>query len=240
MFKGIFQGLIDLIYPKICLVCRTKLKSTGSVDNLVCPECWSKIKRNAPPFCSSCGRHLEKPLRNICTSCIKKPLHFDRAVSPCIYEGAIKDLIHEFKYRNKDYLGVTLSRLILDFIDEYNLKMDFFDFFIPIPLHRARLREREFNQADILAKQIALKLNKVLLPDALLRRRNNRSQTNLEDKERFNNVKEIFSINKNVLIKGKNILLIDDVLTSGATCSEAARTLKNAGANIVFALTLAN
>jgi ComF family protein len=178
--------------------------------------------------------------KSICPSCIKKELHFDRVFSPCIYEGIIKKLIHDFKYKNKDYLGVTLSRLMIDFVKEYNLPMDFMDFIIPVPLYKTRLREREFNQAQILSNYLAREFNKEILDDYLIRSRNTKTQTELEERQRLLNVKGSFSVNKKRDLKGKNILLVDDVLTTGATCSEAACALKNAGLNIVFVLTLAN
>jgi len=240
MLRKFFGTLVDILYPRTCLVCKKQLKGSGGVDTLVCAQCWGKIKRNTPPFCYRCGRHLEKPIKNICPDCVRKELHFDRAFSPCVYEGAVKELIHAFKYQGKDYLGATLSRLMLEFIKEYNVPIDLLDFIVPIPLHRTRLREREFNQAEILSNYIAQEFNKRIAPDTLRRLRHTRTQTELEIEERLANVKGSFSVTKNDQIKGKNILLVDDVLTTGATSSEAAYALKNAGANIVFVLTLAN
>lgn len=242
MLRGFIQGLAQLIYPKVCLTCRKNLKRAPSIDNLVCLECWQKIKKNLPPFCCSCGRHLEKTdfTKRICLDCTRKNLIFDRAFSPCVYEGVIKELIHAFKYKNKDYLGKTLSRPMIDFIQEFDLPINYIDFIIPVPLHKIRLREREFNQAEILSGYIAREFKKEVLSDKLIRRRQTKQQTDLEVNQRFLNVKDTFSINRPKTIKGKNILLVDDVLTSGATASEAAFTLKNAEANIVFVLTLAN
>jgi ComF family protein len=241
MLRRLINGLVDIVYPKTCLACKNKLES-ASIDNLICAQCWAKIKRNAPPFCHSCGRHLEKSnfTKNVCPSCLKAKLHFDRAFSPCAYTGVIKELIHAFKYNNRDYLGLPLSRLMIEFIREYNLPMGYLDFIIPIPLHKTRLREREFNQAQILAKFIAGEFKKEVLSDALLRLRHTKTQTDLETEERLLNVKGSFSVTNNKGIKGKSILLVDDVLTTGATSSEAAYALKGAGANIVFVLTLAN
>jgi len=242
VFHRLINGVVDILYPKTCIVCRIKLKDIACVDNIICLDCWKKIKRNLPPFCYRCGRHLVAAnfTKNICPSCVKKKLHFDRVFSPCIYEGIIKELIHDFKYKNKDYLGVTLSRLMIDFVKEYNLPMDFMDFIIPVPLHKTRLREREFNQAQILSNYLAREFNKEALDDYLMRSRNTKTQTESEERERLLNVKGSFSVNKRQNLKGKNILLVDDVLTTGATCSEAAYALKNAGLNIVFVLTLAN
>jgi len=241
MMRRLANGLLDLIYPRICLACKSKLKES-SIDNLVCLECFSSIKRNIPPFCYSCGRHLEKGnfAKNICPRCLKTGLDFDRAFSPCVYEGVIKDLIHEFKYKGKDYLGRPLSRLMIEFIREYNLPMRYLDFIVPVPLHKTRLREREFNQARVLSNYIGKEFKKEVLTDILFKNRHTRTQTDLETNERLSNVKGSFSVNKLKNVKGKIVLLVDDVLTTGATSSEAASVLKQAGANIVFVLTLAN
>ncbi|MFA5411169.1 MAG: ComF family protein [Candidatus Omnitrophota bacterium] len=242
MLTGFFQGLADLIYPKTCAACKKRLSDKSCVAGLICRECWGKIKRNLPPFCFRCGRHLEARnfSKNICPDCVKKALHFDRAFSPCRYEGVAKALIHELKYKNKDYLAEALSSLMIEFIREYRLPMDYLDFIVPVPLHKTRLREREFNQAEVLSKYIAAEFKKDLLPGALNRLRLTRTQTELAHHERFLNVKGSFSAAKGTEIKGKNILLIDDVLTTGATSSEAAYALKDAGAGVVFVLTLAN
>jgi len=242
MSSGIINALLDIIYPKTCLACKRNLKGIPAVDNLVCLECWGKIKRNLPPFCYSCGRHLGNsyPAKHICGRCVKMPLRFDRAFSPCVYEGIIKDLIHEFKYKGKDYLGSTLGRLMIDFIKEYDLPMQYIDAIIPVPLHQTRLREREFNQAEILSDYIAKEFHKEVLGRSLIRHRPTRTQTELENEERFLNVKGSFSLKDSGAVRGKNILLVDDVLTTAATSSEAASVLKSAGAHIVFVLTLAN
>lgn len=242
VLRRFINALVDIVYPATCIVCKNSLKRKPSIEKFLCVECWTKIKRNLPPFCYCCGRHLEfnNFTKNICVSCIKKQLHFDRAFSPCVYEGVIKELIHEFKYKSKDYLGLVLSRLMVEFIREYNLPMEVIDFIIPVPLHKTRLREREFNQAQVLSNYIAREFNKMVLNDNLRRFRHTKTQTELEDTERLLNVKGSFALAKKEDIKGKNILLVDDVLTTGATASEAAYVLKNAGANIVFVLTLAN
>ncbi|MEW6101376.1 MAG: ComF family protein [Candidatus Omnitrophota bacterium] len=241
MLRQATKALIDLVFPKICLACKDKLKA-GSVCGMLCPKCWSKIKKNTPPFCHSCGRHLEKTNfpKNICPQCLKKNLSFDRAFSPCSYEGILKDLIHIFKYNNKPGLSRPLSRLMAEFIREYNLPIGFLDFIVPVPLHDSKLREREFNQAEVLARTISEEFKIELLENVLQRKHMTKSQADLEINERFQNVKGCFRLIKEEKIKGKNILLVDDVLTTGATSSEAAQILKESGAHIVFVMTLAN
>lgn len=235
------NGLINTVYPKKCLACKEKLKVPAQ-NEPICARCLVKIKKNIPPFCSSCGRHLKKTnlTKNICPHCLETKLHFDRAFSPFAYEGAIKKLIHEFKYRGKNYLGPYLSAMMVEFIKEYDLPIDYIDFIIPIPLHKTKLREREFNQAQILAELIAKEFGKDTLIGALKRHRYTKTQTDLEIAERLENVKDSFLVTNPQTVKDKNFLVIDDVLTTGATSSEAAAALKEAGANIVLVLTLAN
>ena len=242
MLRGLAKGFKELIYPKTCICCKSHLKNKSSIEGFVCIQCWDKIPLNLPPFCQRCGRNLKKPNlhKNICSRCLKSVLHFDRAFSPCVYDGPTKEIIHAFKYKGKDYLGKILAKPMVDFIKEYDLPMPFIDYIVPVPLHHTKLREREFNQAQILGKNIADIFTKELLTDALIRTRPTQTQTELETDNRFLNVKNSFKVINEDKIKNKNILLVDDVLTSGATASEAALTLKNAGSRLVFVLTLAN
>lgn len=241
MFRGFFKGIKDLIYPNCCLACKNRI-DPAKAQSLVCTQCWEKIEKNLPPFCASCGRRLDKlsTAKNICSSCLRFKFHFDRAFSPCAYTGVIKKLIHEFKYTGKDYLGKPLGELMNKFIKDYRLPIEYLDFIIPVPLHNSRLREREFNQAQILSEQIAKEFNKKVLLNVLVRSKQTKTQTELAFEERRKNVEKSFIVRNPEGIKGRNLLLIDDVLTTGATSSEAAKTLKDSGARIIFVMTLAN
>jgi competence protein ComFC len=241
MLRGLFKGLKDLIYPNYCLVCKNKIPTTDQ-QQLTCFNCWDKIEQNLPPFCASCGRHLDSQAieKNACPSCSKFNFYFDRAFSPCRYTGAVKKLIHEFKYSGKDYLGKPLGKLMHTFIRNYQLPIEHLDFLIPIPLHKSRQREREFNQAEILSQEIAGEFNKKVLTNVLIRVKPTKTQTELAFQERCQNVKKSFLVTNPELIIDSNLLLIDDVLTTGATSSEAAKCLKEAGARKVLLLTLAS
>lgn len=241
MLRGFLKGLTDIVYPKTCLACKNKLHKQGT-DEFICEQCRGKIIKNIPPFCSSCGRHLLRNsfAKNICPRCLRTRWYFDRAFSPCVYDGVIKELIHQFKYKGKTHLGETLSGLLREFIIEYDLPIDYLDCVIPVPLHKTRLREREFNQAEILSRYIAQNFKLNMSTDTLSRSRHTKTQTELDFDKRALNVENSFLVEKPENTAGKNILLIDDVLTTGATSSEAARSLKNSGANIVFVLTVAN
>lgn len=244
MKKFIFDfisGLKDIIYPKNCLICGEK-PGKDSVDELVCLNCWAAIKKNIPPFCAVCGRSLDNKslTKSVCCACLKRPMHFDRAFAPCVYEGPIINLIHEFKYNLKDYLAPALSSLILDFIADYDIPVKSMDLIVPVPLHPARLREREFNQALLLGEKISAAYNIPVSADNLIRKKYTKNQAELESPARLINVSGSFAVKTPELFQDKNILLVDDVLTTGATCSEAAGALKNAGTRKVFVLTLAN
>jgi len=126
------------------------------------------------------------------------------------------------------------------FIQEYRLPIEHLDFIVPVPLHKSRQREREFNQAQLLGQQVANEFNKNILSHILIRSKATKTQTELTQEERRRNVEGSFLVTKPDLIKDANLLLIDDVLTTGATSSEAAKSLKNAGARRVLLMTLAN
>ncbi|MFH1355239.1 MAG: ComF family protein [Candidatus Omnitrophota bacterium] len=241
MLGSFLKNLAGIVYPRVCLSCRKKL-DVSSINEIICRHCWEKIEKNKPPFCHCCGRNLKKPrvTKGICPECLRRKLHFDRAFSPCLYAGTTKELIHQFKYNRKEHLGPTLSGFMIDFIKEYNLPMEYIDLVVPIPLHKSRLREREFNQAQILSSNICKEFKKDLSSDILLRSRRTKTQTELSFDERLSNIQGSFTTAKGINLKGKNILLIDDVITTGATSSEAALSLKKAGCGIVFVLTLAN
>ncbi|MEW6075443.1 MAG: ComF family protein [Candidatus Omnitrophota bacterium] len=241
MFARLGKGLKDILYPPTCIACRKRLPEEDG-DKPVCRHCYVSIKRNLPPFCYRCGRHLDirHSVKNLCVECIRKTLHFDRALSPCKYEGVMKELIHAFKYRNKDYLGKDLGALMVDFIREYGFDMKPIDLVMPIPLYRSRMREREFNQAQLLGDCVAKAFNKEIFLHGLIRHRQTKPQAELQGQKRLQNIKGCFSLMNADLVKERNVLLIDDVLTTGATASEAASVLKKAGAHTVFVLTLAN
>ena len=221
MIQAIFKAATGIIYPPRCSSCREKLEPADT-NKLICRPCLRKIVPNTPPFDREYG---------------VKDAHFDRAIWACAYEGTIKEIIHSFKYRHKIKLGKLLSELMLNFIQEYRLPLTQCDYIIPIPLSLTRLREREFNQAQIIAADISGALKIPLLNNALKRVRHSRPQAELNREERLNNLKGAFK-NKESL-DGKDIMLIDDVLTTGATASEASRVLKETGANSVFVFTAA-
>lgn len=241
MLTDYIRSLADLVFPQHCLGCNRVLKnSRGAV---ICGACWQAIKKNTPPFCRSCGRNLnwKTSHHTVCNNCLKKTVHFDRAFSPCVYDGVVKKMIHACKYSGADHISEPLAKLILDFINEYQLPpLEYFDMIIPVPLHKNRLREREFNQAELIAQHISAASGLALCTNALTRVKDTPTQTKMTDHGRFNNVRDSFTVTTPEIIQDKMIILLDDVLTTGATASEAAKELKKSGCRTVFVLSVAS
>ncbi|OGX31935.1 MAG: hypothetical protein A3G37_01530 [Omnitrophica WOR_2 bacterium RIFCSPLOWO2_12_FULL_46_30] len=242
MLKRILPALEEIIYPRYCLLCHIRIALENQLRGVICRDCIEKIKPNRPPFCRKCGRKIlkfEAP-ENVCAECSKTQFCFERAWASCTYEGVIKEMVHNLKYGNKIMLAKVLSQMMIDFVSDYHLPLEACDCAIAIPLSPRKLREREFNQAEALADNLCAHIGLKLLKNNLKRIRDTRSQTELEKSRRWQNMQGAFALREPGAVQGKTILLIDDVLTTGATASEAARALKNAGAAGVYVLTLAN
>lgn len=244
MFKQLWTGIDELVYPRHCLLCNTFI--SASRQNLIqrhpipllCEFCYAGIPRNFPPFCVRCSHHFRSP-GSFCKKCHAHEHAFDFAWSACLYEQPLNRLIYQFKYGQKTQLRTLFTRLMLEFINKYGLDIFQFDAIIPIPLAAARLRERGYNQSHLLAIGLAQEFQIPLANNLLVRWRYGANQTQLPQKERWTNIQGAFRIKPSNIITNKNILLIDDLLTTGATASEAATCLKNAGANRVGVFTLA-
>ncbi|MEA3432668.1 MAG: ComF family protein [candidate division WOR-3 bacterium] len=219
----LLKDLIDLILPPICYICKRRLKSE---ENIICNDCYSRIRLLSPPYCERCGRPLSTPDIKVCNTCIieRHPCSYIRGISP--YDGIAEHLITLLKYNGKIGTAKILGKLMIQAI----LKEEIYrncNVIVPVPLHTTRTRERGYNQAELLGKELSVELNIPLVFDALIRVRATPSQTKLPSEKRATNVKDAFVVNKQriELIKDKTILLVDDVLTTGATLNECARTL---------------
>jgi len=228
---------MDLLYPRLCLLCHAPLMNING-NYHICYQCQSKIHMNRPPFCRKCSRPTENLRGLYCPSCIKTHYYFDRAWAATLYNDTMRQMIHLFKYGNKTSLRYIFYEFITEFIDTYLIPISQFDLIIPIPLHPVRLRERGYNQSLLIAQMLSYDHTIPCETNSLQRRRNTRYQARLSQKERWTNIKAAFKINHHNNIIDKNILIVDDLLTTGATLSEAARILKAHGAAHVAALTL--
>jgi ComF family protein len=233
--KKLSTRALDLLLPPLCLVCDDPV---GGVATL-CASCWKNIPFIAPPFCACCGAPFDIPVGDgmVCGSCLVQPPHYHAARAAMIYDDASRGLVLAFKHGDRTHAAKALATWM------HRAGGDMLagaDYLMPVPLHRWRLFKRRYNQSSLLAHHIGLLSGKKILPDMLRRIRATPIQGKLKRKERQENVRGAFAVapHHHALIKGKNIVLIDDVLTTGATAEECARILLKAGAQQVDVLTL--
>lgn len=238
-------SLINLLYPTTCPVCNRK------TSDHICSDCWDKIEFLKPPLCPKCGRPFSSDIslyhspEHLCAECRSTKTYFDKAMAIGSYEGTLAEAVHLFKYNHKKGLGHPLGRIMVDYIISNSSLFSTEPvevsslMVLPVPLHPRRLREREFNQSLLLAKEISRALRIPLIPDNLQRVRWTKPQIELKGEERLTNVKGAFEVKDPKDIECKSLLLIDDVYTTGATVRECSKVLKKAGAEKVYVLTLA-
>ncbi|MDD3370621.1 MAG: ComF family protein [Alphaproteobacteria bacterium] len=231
----LFSRLIDLLLPPLCLLCDEPVPDRATL----CPDCWKKVQFISHPFCARCGTPFDFPVEDgtLCGSCLADPPPFAKARAAMVYDDASKRLVLNFKHGDRLHSAKALANwMSLAGAD----LLGGADALVPVPLHRRRLFARRYNQSAILAQQIGLASGKPVLVDALLRIRNTPQQKELKRKERKDNVHGAFAVppEKKNDIGGKTLVLIDDVLTTGATAQECARTLLAEGAEAVHVLTL--
>lgn len=215
----------------------------------LCPGCLYDFTALDPPLCTKCGEPFKSRTsgNHLCADCITREKHFSCARAFAVYDGAILKLIHAYKYKGRTGLAKPLAMLVYAaFLRHF--ASNGIDLAIAVPLHKKRLRSRGFNQAHLMirhlpeiAKKHSLRGHKKIAidTDCLVRSRNTATQTGLERGRRIKNIKNAFKVRSSQKIAGKNVLIVDDVFTTGSTCEECARMLMKAGAASVFVLTLA-
>jgi ComF family protein len=230
---------LNLVFPPVCPICQTLLNGKGN-DLLLCPTCRTAIKPIHPPYCPRCGLPVPSGDEEgyLCGPCLKERRHFEVHRSSGLYEGALKEAIHTFKYGGVfpyvrvfgDLLQPTLQILSRDHP---------VDVMIPVPLHIRRLRERGFNQALLLVRELSKRTGIPYEERALKKIKDTPVQIALKKRERKKNLTGAFQVQNQGAIQGKAVVLVDDVYTTGATVNECSRTLLRAGAERVAVLTVA-
>jgi competence protein ComFC len=228
--------LSSLFYPPTCVVC------SGNAERreYLCATCQSRAPRIVAPFCAKCSEPFFGAITQTfrCANCEHRTLHFDCAVAAYRSRGLVRKLVHDFKYGRQRHLRYPLAEWLGETLRDPRLCGRRFDVIVPVPLHPARERERGFNQAALLADLLASKIT-LPLRQVLERIRYTTTQTAYDRAERMENLHDAFRLRKNRDVRELRVLLIDDVLTTGATLSECARVLKAAGAISVHAATAA-
>lgn len=233
MFLPLIKKIGDWVYPPVCLCCLSPVQE----DNQLCSICWGQVQFIENPFCKRCGQPFELNLFETCRRCYAFTPQCDQIRSIFIYDSVIKKLILKFKHGDKLYLSVFMAQWMRK---RYPELMNEADLVIPIPLYWTRLVKRQYNQAAILAQKLCIEESEGKFSTILRRKRPTPSQGHQSRSQRYENMKGAFYVKKPEVIKGKSILLVDDVVTSGATLEECAYTLKRAGAERVYAITIAN
>jgi ComF family protein len=233
------DDLLDFVYPQTCPICRKPLKRE---EKDVCEECWRALALLPSPYCPYCKSFLEDEdeVANHRCAYLSKPE--ERRILAVRSLGTFDDhyqkLVHRLKYDKKIQLGKRLAQKLGESMSE-DKEFAGCDMVIPVPLHRARERERGFNQSEVLAEGISRAIGISLAKSILKRKRNTKDQTYLNAQQRAENVKGAFVVAQPERINGKKIIIVDDVMTTGATLNECASALLNSGAESILAATVA-
>lgn len=225
---------LDLVYPPCCVLCRARISDDLSV---ICDDCGSGLLSIDAPYCERCGQPLDAPVAP-CPACPGRTFYFDGAFSGFQFNRPLQDLIHQLKYRNRPGIGRFLGSLLAKRV-EREAGIPHITAVVPVPLHPLRNRERGYNQSAYIAQGISDETGIPVLENVLARSRNTPTQTSLSPEARMANVEGVFEVSRAEAVRGATVSLVDDIFTTGATINSCARTLLQAGAERVFALTLA-
>ena len=239
VFRAIGQNLAALALPARCLVCEAPLHPSKPYP--LCEKHSAEIVPARPPFCSKCGRSIfgetvEQPL---CYQCRSSEVFYDEGCSACGFVEPLRRLVHFYKYGRRRCLRAYLGSLVLASVKD-RLGPRHYNAVVPVPLHWARFIWRSFNQATELAEPLAKHLGIPIMKMNLRRARHTRPQVRLLPDQREANIEGAFKVVSPAKVKGRRLLLLDDIITTGSTMNECARVLKEAGAAHVTIVTLAH
>ncbi|MBV9828830.1 MAG: ComF family protein [Alphaproteobacteria bacterium] len=226
--------VVDGILPPRCLACG----ATVDEPDALCPACWATMSFFAPPWCVRCGLPFVHPMGSgaLCADCARGQMSWDQARAVLRYDKHSRGLVLSLKHGDRTHLANGLGRWMQRSGRDV---LEGVDWLMPVPLHWTRLATRRYNQAALLAHAVHRAGGPVVAPDWLLRRRRTPSQGRLGAAARVRNVRGAFALRPGRSVKGKRVVIVDDVLTTGATVEECARVLRRGGAAFVGVLTLA-
>ncbi|HBG08045.1 MAG: amidophosphoribosyltransferase [Geobacteraceae bacterium GWC2_58_44] len=232
-----FRALLDLLFPPLCHVCKAFIPKAGEL--LICAGCLNKIPFLVSPLCTVCGAPFatQAGADHTCGACvIHRPFHICRSAT--LLDGPVQDLIHRFKYGSRVHLcqplGVLTAASLAPFCSAAAP-----DLIIPVPLHRRRLRQRGYNQSQLIGAVLEKKWGVPMEIANLRRVRWTEPQTTLDARDRVSNVSGAFAVRDPKRLEGKRVLLVDDVLTTGSTMRACVEALREAKVAALFAVTVA-
>lgn len=238
-FYEVLDLVLDFIYPEniSCILCNKPIKKINTYS--LCKDCFKELNF-IQDGCIKCGKpiiyhSLEKLDICGCSYCFNKSFYFDKAISCIEYSDISKSMILGFKYKNKTYMAKYISNIMKEKLDLENIKFDYITF---VPLHKKRMRKRGFNQSEKIAKELG-KIIDIPILDCIYRKSNTNRLYNLNRIERKIELKNAFLVKENInYANGKNVLLIDDIFTTGSTVNEISKLLKLNNVNKIFVMTL--
>ena len=232
--RALLSDLLDFIYPPFCGICGQRL--TDEEKN-ICRMCWRSLAVIEEPYCRRCGLPLDLP-GPVCPGCRSRQRHFSFARSFGIFDERLQRILHLFKYRRRRSLAERLAQILLPVIRQ-DRRFETMEAIVPVPLHGTKARSRGYNQSELIASRLSRKAGFNLLNGILLRVRNTPSQSSLGLTEREKNVRDAFRVRDPKTISEMRLILLDDVLTTGATADACAGALLKAGVKEVCVLTVA-
>ncbi len=236
--QAYWHTFLNFIYPRNihCILCNEPIDRNQQYS--LCEKCKAKLTFIGNKTCSVCGKPLDEIyLNDRCIDCIDDNHYFTKAISCVEYDENSKKIIYDLKYHKKRYLSYHISEIMTDiFIERFKESIDII---IPVPLHKKKERKRTFNQAYLIAKYLGKSLEIPVDKKSLIRIKKTETQNKLSRRERKENLKDAFQITSYCNIKDKNILIIDDVYTTGATVDEISRVLIDNEVNNIYIMTFA-
>lgn len=229
------MNILDFLFPNhTCLVCKTELN--GNSNPLICDTCFAALPV-AKKVCRKCGGSITVGA-NVCNRCKGgSNWKFTLARSPFIYAEPIVALIMRLKYNGEGDIAKAMAPHMTRIVEQNNITADII---VPVPLAKKRMKQRGYNQALLLAREVS-KFTNIPVDDSLLVRvKQTVAQKEMTLTQRQANLKNVFEVTNKLFVKGKSILLVDDVFTTGTTANECAKVLKKAGATSVAVVTVAN
>ena len=225
----LYEHFLDLIFPKTCGYCEKITLNNG----YICNECREKYIYEFQNKCKLCGKTTYN-IYDICNECIGKRIYYSSLRYVTFYEDIMKQRITEYKFFEKKYLSHFFAEIILNNVEKFEA-----DLLIPVPIGKKRKLERGYNQSDLIAKELAQKWDIKFEPNVLKKVKETPKQSKLTARERQKNIKNAFEVIDLDRVKGKKVILFDDIFTTGATVNEISRLLIKCGANAVNIIVIA-
>ncbi|QXM05161.1 ComF family protein [Crassaminicella indica] len=229
---------LDLIYPRniYCILCNESIKKTEKYS--LCSSCIQKIKFIEGRACEKCGKPLEDfYFLQECPDCIKTKHFFTKGFSCVEYNEHMKELVYKLKYKNQRYIAYHMAEIMVDKLKKQ--KLSNIDYIVPVPLYKKKEKNRGFNQADLLSKYIGKAMDWKVSRKNLIKIKDTKAQNQLTRNERKNNLKDAFSVRLLEQFTDKNILLVDDVYTTGSTVDACCREIVKARPKKIYVISFA-